>query len=405
MVNTKDSRKIFSVGELTRTVKQILEKSFPLVWVNGEISNLVQHSSGHWYFSLKDREAQIRIVMFRGANRAVKFAVENGLEILVGGRLTIYEKSGQYQIVADVLEPKGLGALQLAFEQLKEKLEKQGLFSEERKRAIPFFPKRVGIVTSPTGAVIQDVIYVTQRRYPGLPLLLCPVRVQGEGASKEICEGIQMMNQLGGIDVLIVGRGGGSLEDLWSFNEENVARAIFESRIPIISAVGHETDWTIADFVADHRAPTPSAAAEMVAPRRDELLKRVWELGGRIRGGALEVIKDKRRELTNLMDSYAFRQPQNVIEQYTQRVDELLRQIVNYSTSLLQKKRIAFQAALKHLEALSPLGVLARGYSLTFDSKGQVLHSASKVKKGDTLRSKLSEGTIHSQVTGVDKNE
>jgi len=405
VVSTKDSRKIFSVGELTKSVKQILEKSFPLVWVNGEISNLNQHSSGHWYFSLKDRDAQIRIVMFRGANRAVKFAVENGLEIIVGGRLTIYEKSGQYQIVADILEPKGLGALQLAFEQLKEKLEKQGLFSEERKRAIPFFPKRVGIVTSPTGAVIQDVIHVTQRRYPGLPLLLCPVRVQGEGASKEICEGIQMMNQLGGIDVLIVGRGGGSLEDLWSFNEENVARAIFESRIPIISAVGHETDWTIADFVADHRAPTPSAAAETVAPVRDELLKRVWELGGRIRGGVFEVLKDKRQELTNLMESYAFRQPQNVIEQYTQRVDELLRQIVNYSNSLLHKKSIAFQGALKHLEALSPLGVLARGYSLTFDSKGRMISSASNVKKGDTLRSKLSEGTIYSQVTGVDKNE
>ena len=236
---TKTERKVLTVSEITRSLKFLLERSYPFVWLTGEISNLTKHRSGHWYFTLKDSNAQIRVVMFRGSNAKIKFDVESGMEVVVGGRITIYEQSGQYQMLADSMEPKGIGALQLAFEQLKEKLAKEGLFNEERKRPIPFLARRVGIVTSPTGAVIQDIINVTGRRFPSLPLLLYPARVQGDGAASEIAEGIRQLNQVSDIEVLIVGRGGGSLEDLWPFNEEEVAREIYKSRVPVISAV-----WT-----------------------------------------------------------------------------------------------------------------------------------------------------------------
>jgi len=405
MPETAVKRKIHSVTELTKGVKFLLEEAFPFVFVSGEISGFTNHSSGHWYFTLKDAGAQISGVMFRGSNRNVKFQVENGLEVIVGGRLTVYEQRGQYQLLAETLEPKGLGALQLAFEQLKAKLEAEGLFRTERKRPLPFLPCRVGIVTSPTGAVIQDIINVTQRRFPGLALLLYPVRVQGDGASDEICEGIRALNRIEDIDVLIVGRGGGSLEDLWSFNEEKVIREIVESRIPVISAVGHETDWTLADFAADRRAPTPSAAAEMVAPVREELVRRIWELEARVRRGVLNDLDEKKRVLAKLLDSYAFKQPQNVIEQYTQRVDEFVRQVVNYGDSLLKSKRMAFQGIVSHLEALNPLGVLSRGYSVTLNDKGQAVRSIRGVKPGTDLTHRVSDGVILTTVKGVNTNE
>ncbi len=398
-------RKIHSVTELTKGVKFLLEEAFPFVFVSGEISNFKNHSSGHWYFTLKDSGAQIRGVMFRGSNRNVKFQVEDGLEVILGGRLTVYEQQGQYQLVAETLEPKGLGALQLAFEQLKAKLEKEGFFKTERKRPLPFLARRVGIVTSPTGAVIQDIIHVTQRRFPGRALLLYPVRVQGDGASDEICEGIRALNEIEDIDVLIVGRGGGSLEDLWPFNEEKVIREIIGSRIPVISAVGHETDWTLADFAADRRAPTPSAAAEMVAPVREELVRRIWELEARVRRGVLNDLDEKKRTLAKLLDSYAFKQPQNVIEQYTQRVDEFVRQVVNYSDSLLKSKRMAFQGIVSHLEALNPLGVLGRGYSVTLNDKGHAVRSIREVKPGADLTHRVSDGVIRTTVKGVKANE
>jgi exodeoxyribonuclease VII large subunit len=404
MPEIETKRKVYSVTELTKGIKLLLEENFPFTFVSGEISNFKNHSSGHWYFTLKDSGAQIRVVMFRGSNRGIKFQIEDGLEVIVGGRVTVYEQQGQYQIVAETCEPKGLGALQLAFEQLKAKLEKEGLFNMERKRPIPFLSRRVGIVTSPTGAVIQDMIHVTQRRFPGLPLLLVPVRVQGEGASEEICEGIRMLNQISDVDVIIVGRGGGSLEDLWPFNEEKVAREIFNSKIPIISAVGHETDWTIADFVADRRAPTPSAAAEMVAPHREELIRRILDLRNRVAQGVLGDVEEKKRSLKRLLDSYAFRQPRDIIEQYTQRLDEIVRQMINYSDSLFREKKTAFQSLVAHLEALSPLGVLARGYSLTLNEKGHAIRSIKEVKAGERLRSRVSDGFIDATVKGVEKS-
>jgi exodeoxyribonuclease VII large subunit len=343
--------------------------------------------------------------MFRGSNQKVRFDVESGLEAVVGGRLTVYDQQGQYQIIAEVLEPKGLGALQLAFEQLKARLEKEGLFDKERKRPIPFLARRVGIVTSPTGAVIQDIINVTQRRFPGLSLLLYPVKVQGEGAAGEIAEAIEHMNTIPDIDVLIVGRGGGSLEDLWPFNEEIVARAISNSQRPVISAVGHETDWTIADFTADRRAPTPSAAAEMVAPVREELLRRLWELQSRSRNGMLGVFGEKKEKLFQLRDSYAFKQPKNIIEQYTQKVDGLVREMTNYSVSLLNEKKMAFEGMVSRLEALSPLGVLARGYSVSLDEKERVIGSVKGVKKGSRMKTRVKDGVIISEVEGVKDDE
>lgn len=398
-------RKIYSVSEITKEIRALLEKQYPFVWVSGEVSNLKKHSSGHWYFTLKDATAQIRIVMFRGLNQKVRFDVDNGLEIIVGGRLTVYDAQGQHQIVAELLEPKGLGALQLAFEQLKTKLEKEGLFDTARKRPIPFLARRVGIVTSPTGAVIQDIINVTQRRFPGLPLLLYPVRVQGEGASSEIAEAIRYLNTLTDIDVMIVGRGGGSLEDLWPFNEEIVAREIFKSRVPIISAVGHETDWTIADFVADRRASTPSAAAEMVAPAREELFRRILDLKNRLMGGALSLVDDKKLAVKQLVDSYAFKQPQNIVEQYTQVLDGFLREFMNYGRSFLSQKEMVFKHAVSQLETLSPLGVLARGYSLTLDEKGKMIRSARSVKAKDSIVTRVTDGMIYSTVNEVKKND
>jgi exodeoxyribonuclease VII large subunit len=405
MIETKTERKIYSVSEITKGIRLVLEKTYPFVWVSGEISNLKKHGSGHWYLTLKDSLSQIRVVMFRGVNSKVKFDVENGLEIIIGGRVTVYDQQGQYQIVAEIMEPKGLGALQLAFEQLKAKLEKEGLFDSERKRPTPFLADKVGIVTSPTGAVIQDIINVTQRRFPGLPLLLYPVRVQGDGASEEIAAGIRYLNTLSDIDVLIVGRGGGSMEDLWPFNEEIVAREIFNSRIPVISAVGHETDWTIADFVADRRAPTPSAAAEMVAPAREELFRRIVEAQNRMVNGSFNLLKDKQSEVKRLLDSYAFKQPQNIIEQSYQQLDGLVREMVNYGGSFLKEKTMMFQNLISQLEALSPLGVLSRGYSLSLDEKGHVVRSIKNVKVGKKMATRVEDGTIFSIVEGVQSNE
>ncbi|MFQ5772424.1 MAG: exodeoxyribonuclease VII large subunit, partial [bacterium] len=263
--------KHYSVSELTRQIKFLLESSFPEIWVQGEISNFTHHSSGHMYFSLKDENAQISCVMWRSRNQHLFFTPQDGMKVILDARITVYEKRGAYQLDVLQMQPAGVGELQLAFEQLKNRLREEGLFSEEFKKPIPLYPERIGIVTSPTGAAVQDLISVLQRRFPGIEIIINAARVQGEGAATEIARAIDDFNDYGKVDVLIVGRGGGSLEDLWAFNEEVVARAVFRSKIPIISAVGHEVDFTICDFVADLRAPTPSAAAELAVRHRDEL--------------------------------------------------------------------------------------------------------------------------------------
>ena len=268
----EESQHVFTVSELTRGIRSILEQAFDTVWVEGEISNYVLAQSGHAYFSLKDETSQVRCVFFKGNRIRVKFDPEDGDQVLLFGRVNVYEPRGEYQIVVEAMEPRGLGALQKAFEQLKAKLEKEGLFDEAHKQALPEFPWKIGIVTSPTGAAIRDLLNVLHRRNPRVSVVLAPAKVQGEGAAEEIAQAIRDLNTLEELDVLIVGRGGGSIEDLWAFNEEVVARAIHESKLPVVSAVGHEIDFTISDFVADLRAPTPSAAAELVVPRLQEPL-------------------------------------------------------------------------------------------------------------------------------------
>lgn len=397
--------KVYSVYELNRRARMLLEGHFQNIWVEGEISNFKHHSSGHMYLSLKDDKAQISAVFFSRYNQVVKFEIKDGLKVLACGKISLYESRGQYQLYIERLEPKGVGALQLAFLQLKEKLEKEGLFSRDHKKIIPKFPSTVGVVTSPTGAAIRDILNVVNRRFGGTNILLYPVKVQGEGAAEEIAQAIREMNRMGQVDVMIVGRGGGSLEDLWAFNEEVVAREVFASKVPIISAVGHEIDWTICDLVADLRAPTPSAAAELVVQNREELQKRVENSQVRLRNAMVNLTEGWKGSLERILESYAFRQPAILIQQFSQRIDELLRQLQNYWRSYVSQKGQAFQSLVGKLHALSPLGVLERGYSLNFDSRGKVLKEAGQVKIGDEIKTRLHRGLLHSKVTKVEDRE
>ena len=397
-----DSDKVYSVSQLNHQIRRLLEGEYPLLWVEGEVSNFKHHSSGHIYMTLKDEKSQISAVFFSRYNQSLRFRMKDGLKVVAMGKISLYEPRGQYQLYIEKLEPKGMGALQLAFMQLKEKLQKQGLFDRAHKKPIPKFPKTVGVITSPTGAAIQDILNVMNRRSASTGVLLNPVRVQGEGAGEEVAQAIRQMNQIPGIDVLIVGRGGGSLEDLWAFNEEVVARAVFESRIPIISAVGHEIDWTICDMVSDLRAPTPSAAAELVVQNREELIQRLKDLKVRIQNGVQNHLERKRSELLNLENSYALKQPMMLIQQFSQRLDELFRQLGNYSKALVTQKKQVFQNLVGRLHALSPLSILERGYSLSFDKQGNVLKTASKIKVGDSIKTRLSDGILHSKVARIE---
>lgn len=393
-------KKIYSVSQINRDIRVLLESKFANIWVEGEISNLKKHTSGHFYLSLKDEKAQISAVFFSRYNLGLKFDIKDGLKVVVFGKISLYEPRGQYQLSIERMEPKGIGSLQLAFLQLKEKLEKEGLFDASQKKAIPRFPKTVGVVTSPTGAAIRDILNVMSRRFSGTEILIYPVQVQGPGSAAQIAKAIDEMNRLGGIDVMIVGRGGGSLEDLWAFNEEVVARAIYRSEIPIISAVGHEIDWTIADFVADLRAPTPSAAAELVVQNRVDLERRLKELECRLVNQMKGMWEDRWQALEDILQSYAFKQPQVLIEQYGQRLDEMLRQMNNYTKSFVTEKRHTFHTLAGRLNALSPLAILERGYSLTFSEDKKLIKGTSEVKKGDTIYTRLHEGTLVSTVSG-----
>ena len=343
----------------------------------------------------------ISAVFFSRLNQTLQFELKDGLQVIAVGKVSLYEARGQYQLYVERIEPKGLGALQLAFLQLKEKLEKEGLFRADRKRPIPKFPRVVGVVTSPTGAAIRDILNVVSRRFHGTQVLIHPVRVQGEGAALEIARAIDEMNELGGADVLIVGRGGGSFEDLWAFNEEAVARAVHRSRIPVISAVGHEIDWTICDYVADLRAPTPSAAAELVVENRGQLEATLEDCRTRMRYAVSHLLELKRGALAALEESYAFKQPLLLIDQYSQRVDELLRQLQNYLRACVQHARQTFHSAAGRLNALSPLAILERGYSLTFTRDGKLVKDAGKIKTKETLVTRLARGLLESKVTNV----
>ena len=376
MVNNS-GRYIYKVNELTSSVKIILEDSFPNIWVEGEVSNFRNPSSaGHFYFTLKDSRSEIRCVFFKSHNEKIKFELKDGMHVIVCGRVSIYEKRGEYQLNVTKMEPKGIGALQLAFEQLKERLFKEGLFDESRKKSIPMVPNRIGIVTSPTGAAIRDMLHVLKRRFPNVEIIINPVKVQGDGAKEEIAEAIEDFNKLINIDVLIVARGGGSLEDLWAFNEEIVARAIYNSKVPVISAVGHEIDWTISDFVADLRVPTPSVAAETVIVSKNELIDRLDDIESRLKAA-----------------------PLNIIKEYSQRLDEIEDGLQLRFRHYIELKEENFRLISEKLEILSPLGVLERGYSISFKlPEKKIIKRAAALKKGDLVETMIFNGRFKSRV-------
>jgi len=432
-------RKIYSVSELSLEIKALLEEEFPDIWVTGEVSNSREASSGHLYFTLKDENAQIRAVCFRNQARYLKFKPQDGISVIARGHLGVYEARGEYQLYVDYLEPVGVGALQLAFEQLKQKLAAEGLFDPARKKPLPTLPRAIGIVTSPTGAVIRDIVRILRRRFPNMNITLYPAKVQGEGAAEEIVAGIEYFNRYSLVDALIVARGGGSLEDLWAFNEESVARAIAASKIPVISAVGHETDFTIADFVADVRAPTPSTAAELVVRPKEDLLVEIAERARRLRELLRLKVSEARTRLTELRMHRVFQTLRTRLAERAQRVDEsivalerLIRMRLNKARQewlrasagvarydfrrLLRLKRAALaerdgklgtefrrflverQNRLSRVAALlnerSPLTILNRGYSITRDAAGKIVRDAAQVSIGDAVSIRLARGEL-----------
>jgi exodeoxyribonuclease VII large subunit len=435
-----------TVRELTARIRDALEMGFPDVWVVGEVSNLSRHSSGHVFFTLKDGQAAIRCVVWKSAAVRLGRDIADGVEVEVRGHVGVFEKQGNYQIYVSSVRPRGVGALEVAFRQLKEKLEKEGLFDPGRKRPLPRFPRRVGVVTSPTGAAIRDIIHVLSRRWPAARIVLAPARVQGEGAAAEIARGIENLGRLGGVDVMIVGRGGGSIEDLWPFNEEIVARAIWASPVPVVSAVGHETDFSISDFVADVRAPTPSAAAEMVVPDRRELLASLAATQSRLARSLKYVVDSLRDGLALFESNRFFRYPQEIALARVQALEDLENRLggamrdrwsgrwlrleraaggmakhspqalVAASAAALKmaafRLRAAEQTLMTHrwqaridrlagrMEDLSPDRILARGYSRTvLERTGRTLTRAADAAPGDMLRTHLARGAILSRVT------
>ncbi len=353
-------RQVYTVSALTREIREHLETGYPDVWVEGEISNLRRPASGHLSSSLKDEKAQLRSVLFRMVASRLRFEMEDGLKVLARGRVTVYEPRGEYQLSVDHVEPMGVGPLELAFRQTCERLEKEGLFDEDRKRPLPFFPERVGIVTSISGAAVRDILRILRERSPGVQVLIAPVRVQGEGAAAEIAGAIADLNRQDDVDVIIAGRGGGSIEDLWAFNEEGVARAIFASRIPVISAVGHEIDFTVADFVADARAPTPTAAAEMAVPRTEDLAARLKELEGRMASRVAAQAQSLRGALDSLLERRPFRRPLAVFHERQQDVDFLAERLRVALSQELRSRRGAVESAGRLLLAAAPKGTVAR---------------------------------------------
>lgn len=399
------NQKVLKVKELNRQVRELLERGFSSVVVEGEISNFKRYQpSGHLYFTLKDDEAQIRVVMWRSDALRIRFELNDGMKVFVKGRVSLYEQRGDYQLYAVSIYPAGEGALQLAFEQLKKKLEAEGLFAEEHKKPIPEFPERIGVVTSLEGAAVRDIINIISRRYPIVEIVIYPVKVQGEGAAEEIANAIKNFNILKNVDVLIIGRGGGSLEDLWAFNEEIVARAIYESEIPTISAVGHQVDFTIADFVADVRAATPSAAAEIVVPDKNEILSALMEIPERLNRLTSQLVANYAVSLDGLIHHYAFRQPIVIVEQKSQSVDEFVRRLQTHIDHYIESTTQRIESAMSHLIALSPDSILNRGYAIIEGSKG-IVDSAKSLIIGDSARIHLRDGILESTITGKNEEE
>jgi exodeoxyribonuclease VII large subunit len=391
---------VISVSQLNRYVKALLEgdKKLASVYIGGEISNFTDHyKSGHLYMSLKDEGAVVRAVMFRGSASKLKFKPENGMRVIVKARVSLYEKDGSFQIYIEEMQPDGVGALQIAYEQLKKRLAEEGLFDESRKRPIPRYPSRIGVITSPTGAAVRDIINVLGRRYPLAEVVLAPVLVQGEGAPPQLIKALKWMNRTDSADVIIIGRGGGSIEELWAFNDEGVARAVAESRIPVISAVGHETDFTICDFVADLRAPTPSAAAELAVPDREQLLSQLAKMQMIARRGAQAVWDASSHRLAVARSRRCLTSPLFYVEEQSMRLDYLTRSFVHAAQSHLGEYNRQLGAVSAKLDALSPLKVLARGYSIAY-SGDRVVKRVSDVSSGDGLSLRVSDGVVECTV-------
>jgi exodeoxyribonuclease VII large subunit len=389
----EDDVKVYTVSKLTRDIKKVIESSFEPLVVMGELSNYVLHSSGHRYFSLKDESSTLRCVMFRSAGARLRFEPENGMLLEAKGSVTVYERGGQYQLLVESLTHAGEGSLQQALEALKKKLHAEGLFEERYKKRLPAYPERIGVVTSPTGAAVRDVLRVLKRRCPSAEVILKPVKVQGEGAAEEIASAIELFDNVRAADVIIVGRGGGSLEDLWAFNEERVARAIFAAKVPVVSAVGHEIDFTVSDLVADLRAPTPSAAAELVVRDSSELLSGLEKEKSRLGAAVRKALGDRRRDVERIRSSYGLRRPLDLLREGGQRVDELRHSLALRWSGFIGRERDLLAACRGRLRSLDPHGILKRGYCIcSKELDDSTVTSFSQLKSGDGVSLTFSKG-------------
>lgn len=427
------SRHIYTVSQITQDIKLVLESAFGEVWVEGEVSGFGKIATGTTFFTLKDSSSLLKCVVFYSHVKNVKFELKDGLKVICFGRISVYEKSGQYQLYVEQIEPKGIGSQQLALEQLKQTLEKEGLFSPEHKRPLPYLPSCIGLVTSQQGAAIRDILKVVQRRFCDVHIIISPAQVQGEGAKEEIARAIEKLNLFNAelspserIEVMIVGRGGGSIEDLWAFNEEVVARAIYNSKIPVISAVGHERDWTIADLVSDVRAATPSVAAELVVPKKEDLENRLDELKDDLQRTLIDISERFQEDIDELayrldlsaghileLDASVFQSavrklmllnPSVLLRQHRVRTADLARQIYVRIEHYLKLKQAGFSGLLEKLSSLSPLNILGRGYSITFKMpQGDVAKVADSLNLGDTIKTRLHKGEVLSRVTKIEK--
>jgi exodeoxyribonuclease VII large subunit len=392
-----------SVSALTAQLKGLVERSFPSVWVEGEVSNFTRATSGHWYFTLKDATSQIRTVMFRGFNLRMRFDPRDGMEVLTRGRITVYEPRGEYQLIVEEMQPKGIGAAELALRQLKEKLLAKGYFDPRRKRPLPRFPRRVGLIASASGAAVRDMVELFAQRWPMTELVIRPSRVQGDGAALEVAAAIKILNHFHTtrelpLDAIVIGRGGGSTEDLWAFNEEPVADAIFHSVVPVVSAVGHEIDVTVADLVADHRAETPSAAVVALTPDRREMAAGLLELRTRLYEAASRRVDSARDRVEQLATRPALRRPLQRVRDLEQRLDDTAERLKRAANQRLVQAGAQLAALAARLETLSPLNVLARGYSLTHTADGKLVRAAADVKPGDVLVTRVAAGQVVSRV-------
>lgn len=395
---------VLSVSQLNRYIKMNFDADENLanIFISGEISNFTNHyRTGHLYFTLKDDSAAVRAVMFNSSAKRLKFMPEDGMKVIARGRVSVYEASGQYQLYVDDMQPDGVGALNLAYEQLKEKLQKEGFFSELHKKPLPPYPEKVGVITSPTGAAVRDIINVLGRRFPYAEIVFCPVLVQGDGAHLQLIDAVNLFNSERAADVIIIGRGGGSIEDLWEFNDEGLARAVYNSEIPVISAVGHETDFTICDFVADMRAPTPSAAAELAVPDANELQYALSALKNRMFLNVSSGIADRRSRLEYLTSKGALKSPNEMLSNRSQRLDTAFSKMLSSYENRIGGKKVEFISAATALSKLDPMSVLMRGFAFVSDKSGKNVYSSQALAKGDKINVRFHDGSAVCEVKEI----